>query len=849
MKNRKDISRIINISIIILILGTFLFPWVQIGEKEFTVLDMLKDVSAAGGLESYIKVNNIFDISDMGSEVPTYLFVIETLMKMSLIIVVLELINLVLVILKKKASFIKNLLLVISIGIVCVILVAASNFGNKLTGTVMLFLVCIDLMMSKYFDWVVYEEEQKNKKIAKEGKKSNQPELENSFNNQLSKHKRRKRFRMNRELNKVYKKGVFKNFKNLFVFILSSSLVVAVIFQVYYMDILFSGIGNSEIIDMTIANLIVGSMNMITVLLIFFLVLSMMNYFRSRSREYGLLSMLGIESNTLDLLQLKEYIMIFALSLIMGVILGEVIARVTTSILNIYMSELIALNIMQWPIYFNVAIDTLAIWVAVYVIFNQLVFCLGAEAVLLKNVQKTKWPKHQSKFLIAGLAIFLIVLSIMGTPIGQKSLSVPMALSVVAIYFLYSSINAIGFEKLKKKGSKYYKRIFYVSKYIHRFSSHINMQFCTAVFIFILVFVYGTRLLDQITISSVDEKYPYDLVWMANREDSDFLEKVSKSYNIDYEAAPFIRITTGEYAENLGMSESEYNRWSGENLNIKSKTINIVYQCEEREGNQLGISWDHKKPYMHIGKGEKNYWMQFGSDLSTLMIENFTNEYSVEKTYTNNIIGSFRDYRNENIIIFSDEDYEKIENEADGANYLVTMNIPDKSKEIAKKEIKEYAKEHSEINFVDGTLCLYDKDELVIKDKVERLLSIVIYIVISSIILICALFMIVLKCVSELTDIKNRNKLFNCIGVSPVDEKTNIKREYLREIWAPSITGMAIGTILLIEELCLRNMSGILLRRYLINYCLLLFILLMILSAISFVGINILYKYIKKADR
>lgn len=842
MKDRKGIFRIINISIIILILGTFLFPWVQIGEKEFTVLDMLKDVSAAGGLESYIKVNNIFDISSMGGEISIYLFVIEKLMKMLLGIAVLEIINLVLTILKKKSLFIKNLLLVTSSGIVCVILAVADMFGNKLTGPIMLFLVCIDLMISKYFEWVADEEEKKNKK-------SNQSKLESNFQKLFSKYKKRKRFQTSRELNKVYKKGVFKNFKNLAVFVLSSSLIVAVIFQVYYMKALFSGIGNSEIIDMTVGKVIVGSMNIITILLIFFLVLSMMNYFRSRSREYGLLSMLGIEDNTLDLLQLKEYIMVLVLSLVMGFILGEVIARVTTSILNIYMSELIALNIMQWTIYFNVARDTLAIWIAVYIIFNQLVFCLGADAVLMKNVQKTKWPKHQNKFFIAGLAILLLVISIMGTPTGQKSLSVPIVLSVLSIYFIYFSINAIGIENLKKKSSKYYKKIFYVSKYSHRFSSHINMQFCTVVFIFILVFVYSARLLDQITISSEDEKYPYDLVWMANKEDDDFLEKVSKSYSIDYKTVPFIRITTGEYAQNLGMSESEYNRWSGEDLDVKSKEINIVYQCEEKERNQLGISWDHKKPYMHIGKGEKTYWIKFGSDLSTLMTENFTKEYSVEKTYTNNIIGSFRDYRNENIIIFSDEDYEKIKNKADGANYLVTMNIPNESKEVAKKEIKEYAKEHSERNFVDGTLSLYDKDELVIKDNVERLLSSVIYIVISLIILISSLFMIILKCVSELTDIRNRSKLFKVIGVSPLDEKTNIKREYLREIWAPSITGIAIGSILLIEELCLRNMSGALLSKYLINYSLLLFILLMVLSVVSFVGINILYKYIKDTDR
>ncbi len=64
------------------------------------------------------------------------------------------------------------------------------------------------------------------------------------------------------------------------------------------------------------------------------------------------------------------------------------------------------------------------------------------------------------------------------------------------------------------------------------------------------------------------EQYPYDCVWMARDTDRDYAEEVTEKYNGKMDAVPMFRVMNTEFTEWIGISESDYERLTGEKIRL-----------------------------------------------------------------------------------------------------------------------------------------------------------------------------------------------------------------------------------------------------------------------------------------
>jgi predicted RNA-binding protein with PIN domain len=80
-----------------------------------------------------------------------------------------------------------------------------------------------------------------------------------------------------------------------------------------------------------------------------------------------------------------------------------------------------------------------------------------------------------------------------------------------------------------------------------------------------------------------EEHYPYDIVWLANKEDDEFLKELNQKYKVEIKDYPCIRVTTADEAEQTAIPESVYEKMTGEEISLDGEEIFVIHQRERSE--------------------------------------------------------------------------------------------------------------------------------------------------------------------------------------------------------------------------------------------------------------------------
>lgn len=264
---------------------------------------------------------------------------------------------------------------------------------------------------------------------------------------------------------------------------------------------------------------------------------------------------------------------------------------------------------------------------------------------------------------------------------GKSGNTIPTLLAVITILlFLY--FYGAYFIKRFERGKGYYKKILWIDDWCGNFYRHINVSYIVGAFIYIVIFTFSFEIINTLPIVQ-KENYPYDLVWGANKTDKDFLNKLEKKYGIEVKCIPDIRVTAGDYGEHTGISASEYQRLTGEKLKLHNHEIYVVYQRNKAEYGTLGIDYGKKEPRLYIGNSDADIWVY---TMRVMPGNQFTRDYKIVGTTNRIITGNFKSRQLEEsgikgkvfeeIIVFSDAEYERISKTARGSDLTVAINIP-----------------------------------------------------------------------------------------------------------------------------------------------------------------------------
>jgi hypothetical protein len=350
------------------------------------------------------------------------------------------------------------------------------------------------------------------------------------------------------------------------------------------------------------------------------------------------------------------------------------------------------------------------------------------------------------------------------------------------------------FVRLNKKEKKYYKRITWLENWYHRFFYNINMSFVVAAFLVIIMTDFSIKLLDNLPITE-PKNYPYDLVWMANKDDEEFLNHLTDDEGVELRKVPCARVTTTDIAEHMGIPASTYEKWTGKSLDLKDNEIFVVYQRERFERNKVGIGYNTKNPLIYIGKARADLWLYI-KGVAAPKVQYFTEKFKVVGTEDRILTGVFGSETCEHIIVFSDEYYQKNCVKADGANMAVMMNIPENYDKVVE-EIKAYAKDHSQVNYfdVDNGNLIYEKKELLLERSKTKLLYVASAAGNIIIMLLCGIFVLSIKMECDFPETEWKYRFYIQSGMSSAKVRKGIIKECLLSGGLPVICGTIISIL------------------------------------------------------
>ena len=161
----------------------------------------------------------------------------------------------------------------------------------------------------------------------------------------------------------------------------------------------------------------------------------------------------------------------------------------------------------------------------------------------------------------------------------------------------------------------------------------------------------------------------------------------------------------------------------------------------------------------------------------------------------------------EDIIVFSDHEYDKISQKAKGSNLTVLMNVAQNYDAVVNK-IANYAAKHSQINFFDyhdGNL-IYDKKPCTIENQENRMLNVSAMLIDMFVLFISIIFILLEKISSDYEALEWKYLFYYRTGMPEKKRRKNIYKEITMTSKVALITGMFIAAVMILVKILYKKM-------------------------------------------
>lgn len=609
----------------------------------------------------------------------------------------------------------------------------------------------------------------------------------------------------------IFLKSLWNRKNSYLIVILCGTFQVSVTFFVSAMGDYLSLIVNGRTSDLLDGTITAMTFMLTHELLFFLMVLVFLSYIRKRVGDYAVLESLGLKKKHKYMFVAWEFGGVFVISMGGGILLGVLFAGILkTGLLKAFSGTVPELyyGVSVWIMTVVMQIIT---YICIFIFFDEVIACLGIDALMSFGKKNGRSYKRRVLLSVAGPAFMLISFISMGFYWGKGVEAVPSSM-VLAGLFLFMVTSAGNYlERLKGNGRLYYKRLVWLDQWYQQFYYYINIAFITAAFLFIINFTFSVSLLDYLP-ANTPENFPYDLVWMANEEDREFLDSIKMEYHVEIEEWPCFRAATGDYAEQMAISAGTYEKWTGKALELKGREVHVVYQRDRADRNHLGIDYNTKTPDIYIGSARADLWLYIQGEI--IPGEEFDHDYKVVGYEDRVLTGIFGTAEQENIIVFSDAYYEEVHRYAKGADLAVLMKIPDGGSgdayDAVVRKVCDYAAMHSQINFFspkDDPL-VYEKRQLLKEDQRGKMLGAVSNGLNILILFLCTLFIFGLKAENDFAEMEQKYKLYFQSGMPLPKCRCTVRKEIMTQ-WLLSLAfGLGISGIFAAEKIYLKRMTA-----------------------------------------
>ena len=504
----------------------------------------------------------------------------------------------------------------------------------------------------------------------------------------------------------------------------------------------------------------------------------LISYLGKRIPEYVFLQRMGISKKDLKKMVLYEAAISYLASIIGGFFVGK--------ILNIGLKTLIiqALNInfkLGKVAFFTYPLICVLI-LCIYGLSFLLVKELESDFLIITNTKETaRVEKLRGKFRIPKivLGIVLCVYSVYAySKIYHYESAFLIIMFFAGLYLSLRNILSAFLEYTKRKNEKkYYKNLLKNNRFYYRINTISRYILFFSLMSFLSCFYFGIQFISIINDEKAENLYPYDFMCIADRADDKIFEKIKEKYHATVVEYPMVRVANADKTEHsegrgevviqgqqIGISESTYYKlkkaidpsYKKKSLKLdkNGKKVYIVHQ-QDRSTKAQPLDWYYNKklPDLHIGlpceycdhaDHETTYYEKIvaGEEISSL-----TGCYSTPKC--------------ENLVVFSDEYFEKAKNEwkdtdvltgykverynaiygdegepyiVEGPTKLVLIQTDEKYMDQIDRELESKEEKHKYIGNYDSTVKFHYSSKTATLDmKTERAVKalICIYIILT----------------------------------------------------------------------------------------------------------------------
>lgn len=552
------------------------------------------------------------------------------------------------------------------------------------------------------------------------------------------------------------------------------------------------------------------------ILMIILLILVVIEYIRKRMYTYSVLTVLGIKRSQRNRFVLWEYVGIVVSSMLGGILSGIYLTEVTKKVLiNVLLNgdKELLLGRSMVPIRLTLIIS-IVVFAVLFMIGDQLIACLGIDTLINPRKNKTAKLLNRKIVLIPATIFEIIAIASYFGYWGMLNKLFPISLGSIGLYFWMQHIGEVRRKKFRNNKRKYYKNITWLNKWYEQLHYYLNQAYLITVLLMAVIAVLSVSILDHHPVN-VNDNYPYDIVWMAEKEDEAFLDSIEDKYACTIQKRACIRVATPDFGEHVGISAYEYQKWTGQTIELSEDDIFIVYQRDRKQRNELGIDYGRKKPRVHIGNAVYDLWLW---NTPHIMPSNkFDTSYHVEGeedriltgVFESSAIGRTKTSVWENIIVFSDDYYEKVKNEALGANLIVMIEVPGQQYDMLLTEIKEYAHEHSQVDLFSpqGNNLIYEKNNVIKEKQRDNFIQLASTVINSSILLFCMLFMLIIKTKNDSTELYERYQFYYKMGMENRKRKKSIYKESFLFTGTMLLYGGSVGGIFATVEILRKDFN------------------------------------------
>lgn len=579
-------------------------------------------------------------------------------------------------------------------------------------------------------------------------------------------------------------------------------------------------------------------------LLFFLLVLVLLSYIRKRSYDYALLTIMGMKKKHRRLFIGGEYAGIVAGSLTGGILLGMVLAAVSKYVLSIYISDSAESISYGGSVFRTTILAGVQIFFILFIVFDEIIACLGTDAILSVGRKGGRPVKKRPKLFFAGVILLLLGWGSLWFYWGRLTKKIPMILAAAGIFFLTVSTAGYFLCSLMKKEQTYYKKIFWIDNWYHRFFYNVNMNMIVGSFIFVALFGLSVPLFDNFPLYA-GQNYPYDLVWMANETDQEFLDGIRDEYGVEMKRIPCIQVTTGDQGEQIGISADTYQALTGKAIILKDDEIYVVYQREHADMDGVGMDYGTRSPRIYTGPARPDLWVYVKQ---IPMPKEMFERYRLNGWENRIITGVINNHLSNHFVVFSDERYQELKQNASGSDLAVLMNIPQNQTEVMER-VKVYAAEHSQISCFTGESYLYEKGTLLNENYRERILGVMTSGINILILMICAVVVTLLKIECDWPDMQWKYQFYRFHGMPKEKMRVCIFKETAMSGILPAAVGVILASVFNLTVVLLKRMPKGEVRAYLLGMLLEAVIVLVLFGIFVYLCSRISGKHMWKEER